>query len=358
MPNDQLRDARPLGLCARSTTARSAPGCRSARVGLSLNLNRVSDDNYWRDFSRATASLTQRLLANDGALTWARGDFSVMARALKWQTLQDVTAPIVPPYDRLPQIDGALQPQRPGRRAGSFRSKPTTPRFEADPLLTRPAQRPAQLYAGADQPALAGAGLVRHPQAAAARDAVPVRRRCWPTAATRPTASVPTFSLDSGLVFERDASFFGRSFRQTLEPRAFYVYTPFRDQNLLPNYDSAAQRLQLRHHLHRERVRRQRPHLRQQPADAGRQHPAAGPGHRRRSGALRHRPAAALQGPAGHLARRRAGQRAAVATCCSAPRSTGRRSGASTPRCSTTRRPSRSIRSTRRRRATAPATTA
>ncbi len=30
-----------------------------------------------------------------------------------------------------------------------------------------------------------------------------------------------------------------RSFRQTLEPRAFYVYTPFRNQNLLPNYDSA-----------------------------------------------------------------------------------------------------------------------
>ncbi len=51
---------------------------------------------------------------------------------------------------------------------------------------------------------------------------------------------MPTFSLDSGLVFERDASFFGRALRQTLEPRAFYVYTPYRDQSLLPNYDSAA----------------------------------------------------------------------------------------------------------------------
>jgi LPS-assembly protein len=58
--------------------------------------------------------------------------------------------------------------------------------------------------------------------------------------ATRANRSVPTFSLDSGLVFERDASYFGRAFRQTLEPRAFYVYTPFRDQNSLPNYDSGA----------------------------------------------------------------------------------------------------------------------
>ncbi len=48
----------------------------------------------------------QRLLANDGVLHWGRGDFSFMARALKWQTLQDVSSPIVPPYDRLPQLVG------------------------------------------------------------------------------------------------------------------------------------------------------------------------------------------------------------------------------------------------------------
>jgi LPS-assembly protein len=41
-------------------------------------------------------------------------------------------------------------------------------------------------------------------------------------------------------VFERDTPLFGRSLRQTLEPRAFYVNTPHRDQSLLPNYDSGA----------------------------------------------------------------------------------------------------------------------
>ena len=46
--------------------------------------------------------------------------------------------------------------------------------------------------------------------------------------------------MDSGLVFERDANFFGRSFLQTLEPRAFYTYTPFSDQSRLPVYDTAA----------------------------------------------------------------------------------------------------------------------
>jgi LPS-assembly protein len=32
----------------------------------------------------------------------------------------------------------------------------------------------------------------------------------------------------------------GRSFTQTLEPRAFYTYTPFHNQSGLPNYDSGA----------------------------------------------------------------------------------------------------------------------
>jgi LPS-assembly protein len=50
---------------------------------------------------------------------------------------------------------------------------------------------------------------------------------------------LPTFSLDGGLVFERNTSYFGRAFLQTLEPRAFYVNTPFRDQSKLPNYDTA-----------------------------------------------------------------------------------------------------------------------
>jgi LPS-assembly protein len=44
--------------------------------------------------------------------------------------------------------------------------------------------------------------------------------------------------LDGGLVFERDARYFGRAFRQTLEPRLMYVYTPYRSQNHLPNYDT------------------------------------------------------------------------------------------------------------------------
>lgn len=51
--------------------------------------------------------------------------------------------------------------------------------------------------------------------------------------------ALPITSLDAGLVFERDARWFGAAVTQTLEPRLFYSYIPFRPQNDLPNFDSA-----------------------------------------------------------------------------------------------------------------------
>lgn len=237
MPNDRLRERDRWGYAIKHSGVVGA-GLPFGAMGLSLNLNRVSDDNYWRDFSRTTASLTQRLLANDGVLSWGRGDFSVTARALKWQTLQDVNAPIIPPYDRMPQIVGRYsRPNLPGGLEAYAEADYT--RFEADRTLTgQPNAQRTFSVARISRPWQApGWFVVPKMQLHATQYEFDAPLANGATSATR---TVPTFSLDSGLVFERDANYFGRNFRQTLEPRAFYVYTPFRNQSLLPNYDSAA----------------------------------------------------------------------------------------------------------------------
>ena len=236
MPSDSLRDRDRWGFSAQHDGALFA-GSPVGGVGLNLNLNRVSDDNYWRDFSRTTASLTQRLLANEGALSWSRGDLSVLARALKWQVLQDVDAPILPPYDRLPQVAARyLRSNLAGGLEASVEADST--RFEADRRLTRQpnAQRSYTLAQVSRPWQTPGWFFTPRLQLHATRYQFDA-----PLATGQESASrvVPTASLDSGLVFERDARFFGRSFRQTLEPRAFYIYTPWREQNHLPNYDSA-----------------------------------------------------------------------------------------------------------------------
>ena len=100
MPGDRLRDRDRWAYSLQHQGLLQTPVSAVGALGLNLNLNRVSDDNYWRDFSRTTTSLTQRLLASDGTLGWSGGNFSFNARALKWQTLQDVSSPIVPQIGR------------------------------------------------------------------------------------------------------------------------------------------------------------------------------------------------------------------------------------------------------------------
>ncbi|WP_432786845.1 LPS-assembly protein LptD [Oligella sp. MSHR50489EDL] len=51
--------------------------------------------------------------------------------------------------------------------------------------------------------------------------------------------TLPIFSIDSGMTFERDTTFFGKASKQTLEPRLYYLYIPFREQSGIPVYDTS-----------------------------------------------------------------------------------------------------------------------
>jgi LPS-assembly protein len=237
LPNDRLRDSNRWGYSVRHDQYFPLHPALGG-VGFNLNVNRVSDDDYWRDFSRSGASLTQRLLAGEGGISWGLGDFSFSARATKWQTLQDASAPIVPPYDRAPQFVGRFNRSNLwGGLETSVEADHT--RFSVDGTLNgQPNAHRSFAYAQLSRPWQApGWFITPKVQVHATHYAFD---GTISTGASTANVTVPTFSLDSGLIFERDASFFGRNFRQTLEPRAFYVYTPFRDQNALPNYDSAA----------------------------------------------------------------------------------------------------------------------
>lgn len=235
MPGDALRAAdrwsesfQHVGVLDRGTYT-------GGSLGLNLNLNRVSDDDYWRDFPRATTSLTQRLLANDASLNWNRGFYSATLRTLSWQTLQDPLAPIIPPYDRMPQVAARyLQPDAGGFEVGMEMDYTD---FEANRALTgQPNAQRSYLRGQLSYPVVGAAGFfVPKVQLHTTNYNFDAALATGQWQATR---TVPTFSLDNGLVFERDASYFGNAFRQTLEPRLYYVYTPYVEQNYLPNYDS------------------------------------------------------------------------------------------------------------------------
>ena len=228
------------------TTRYALTGSQQSEFGddlrVQLRVLRVSDNDYWKDFPRDLQSLTPRLLASDLELTRPFGDdWNAYARVQRWQVLQtaDLTTRIQAPYERQPQI-GARYVRRVGAGfdvgfEGEFNRftnpvdavsvvRPTGSRVHALGSLSRPFATP---------------GWAVTPKIAFNAASYSLDQ---PLADGRTSASrvIPTLSLDSSWVLERDTRFFGRAVRQTLEPRLLYVNTPYRDQAGLPNFDSSA----------------------------------------------------------------------------------------------------------------------
>jgi LPS-assembly protein len=202
---------------------------------------RVSDDAWWKDFPKDSRSLNARLLPlrlqaeHDIDGRWGRG--LAYARMLRWQVLQGSDVLVVSPYERAPQLGMQLAGQAAGLqytlqaeanrfvlpdRDGSS-AEPTGWRAHTLGSVSWPLRQPG----GFVVPRLSvNAASYRLDQALA-------------DGRTQASRVIPSFSIDAGLEFERETSWFGRSLRQTLEPRVLYVNTPFRDQTGLPNFDSA-----------------------------------------------------------------------------------------------------------------------
>lgn len=51
--------------------------------------------------------------------------------------------------------------------------------------------------------------------------------------------TLPIFSMDSGLFFDRNTRIVKTKYTQTLEPRLFYLYVPYKDQSNLPIFDTS-----------------------------------------------------------------------------------------------------------------------
>ncbi|HEX2530725.1 MAG TPA: LPS-assembly protein LptD [Burkholderiaceae bacterium] len=202
--------------------------------GMSWNLNSASDDNYPNDFPHTITTSSQRLLSRDLNLNYSAPYWNFGARTSNYKVLQDPVAPIARPYDRLPQLTlqaGRLDLEGFDWQVASELTRFWHPdsnmlrgdRFVVNPKISYPIIQPGYFVT----PKLSfdlTKYILDNPAVGA------------PSSLTR---SLPTFSLDSGLVLERDAHFFGQSMTQTLEPRLFYVRTPYRDQSQYPNFDTA-----------------------------------------------------------------------------------------------------------------------
>jgi LPS-assembly protein len=193
-----------------------------------LRFNRVSDADYFLDLGNELDAT---------AIQFLRSDLSIAGRGRYWrmqttfdtfQVLDDDVRPEREPYDRLPRVEfdgdwplpGGLSLRMDSEAVYFDRAEGVTGmRLDAIPELAWRLVRPAGFFEPAV--ALRATGYSLDDRAPAADDT--------------PTRVQPIVSIDGGLVFERRTTG-GRL--QTLEPRAFYLYVPGRDQSDLPVFDA------------------------------------------------------------------------------------------------------------------------
>jgi LPS-assembly protein len=221
------------------------------------NINGVSDNDYYRDFSTIglnEASTTY--LPRQGMVGWSNSYWQTYAQVYKYQTLQDVNALILPPYDKVPEL--SLSGQRYNFHGFDAEFTSTATRFERS--LVGPAENINGAVNGHFGPN--GDRLEMYPTLS-----YPIVRPGWyitpkvgynftqyqntewfggdwnnlgttnyPSSMSR---ALPIFSVDSGMTFERDTTLFGKDSTQTLEPRLYYLRVPYRNQSFLPVYDTA-----------------------------------------------------------------------------------------------------------------------
>jgi LPS-assembly protein len=200
-------------------------------LGVSANINKVSDDFYFTDLSDHISSTSQTNLPREVTVTYNLPNIGFAARVQRFQTLQDPEAPIVPPYARTPQLLFNAQRLDLGgfdlTTAGEYVHFSHATLLSGDRTTVYPSVAYPIKWGGFSITPKYGFHMSRY----FVDD--PSREEQWINRV------VPIASLDASVVFERDLNLFGQSYLQTLEPRAYYLRIPARNQTTIPNFDSA-----------------------------------------------------------------------------------------------------------------------
>lgn len=199
--------------------------------GARANFTNVSDDEYFDDLGSSLSSTSQSQLERVLELTFAATGVRFAALLQNFQTLDDDDQTQnfrIEPYERLPQLRlSLLSPTTPwhvGLDAGfsNFRRDGSVDGLRYD---IRP-----RLGLGTDR----GAWFART-DASYRYTHYNLRNNTVPGADDSIDRSIASFSADSGLRFER---ILANGWLQTLEPRVFYLYNGFDNQDDIPVFDT------------------------------------------------------------------------------------------------------------------------
>lgn len=202
---------------------------------LVIDAQDVSDPEYFEDFGSGVADASTTFLTRSASVSSTVGGWTLAGEMLGFQVIDRALADDDRPYATLPRLtlgkraaEGPGGPLRWGFDAELVRFDRDTGvtgwRLDAAPQVTLDVDR---------------AGWYLKPGASWRYTRYDLSDTVGPA---RPVRSLPTGWFDAGLRLERTTAFGGAA-RITLEPRLLYLWTPYRDQDALPVFDTEAREL-------------------------------------------------------------------------------------------------------------------
>ena len=195
-----------------------------------IDYNYVSDSAYLEDFGSnlslaSTTHLKRGLKVNYNGSNWV-----FKGKLQGYQTITNTTKP----YQRLPQLmlKGTVPDHYLGLSYGlhaeftefDHADLVAGRRIHIEPSMSLPLQSAAAF--------MTSRVSLKHTSYDLNANTVGLRDNS-------PSRTLPVLSVDTGLFFERDMTISNTSYIHTIEPRAFYLYVPDRDQSDIPIFDSS-----------------------------------------------------------------------------------------------------------------------
>lgn len=193
-----------------------------------LDYQKVSDIDYFQDLGSSLHNVSRTYLPRHASLTQSGDWYDFSSQVVEYQIIDPDLSPASHPYRKLPALNFDIwQPNYAspldwqwGNSLVNFQQSDRVSgwRLDSKPVLSLPFRRPG----GFVVPSVA----FRHTQYQLQQpdgSSLDINR------------NTPIYSLDTGLVFERDA---GNNLIQTLEPRLYYLNVPYRDQSAIPRFDT------------------------------------------------------------------------------------------------------------------------
>ncbi|MDD1016927.1 LPS-assembly protein LptD [Pseudomonas rubra] len=241
------------------------------RLMTEVDYTDISDPFYFQDLESDQIGVESRDFINQqGKLTWRGDDYTA---GLNVQSFELATISQITPYDRLPQITfSGLLPYHPGGLNFSYATEAV--RFDRDLdsgfVKNKDGELDTSVNASGRSIDYNVAGLARAngtrlhvepsvslPMTWSYAFLVPSVKYAYTnydldldqrgkntlladeTFRSSQNRDVPIFSVDSGLYFDRSTQWFGKNYKQTLEPRLYYLNVPYKDQTDIPIFDTS-----------------------------------------------------------------------------------------------------------------------